>query len=90
MYIPNSILVLGRYLSGGMIYTVPDSFVTTYFIVLLRFLFGIYVLTACIGIPYSVLLMSVSVLLADYRFYMDFNHLVANVNYTKDEDEDEE
>lgn len=65
------------YLTGGMIYTVPNSFVLTYAMVQARFLFGVFLLTYIFSIQYTLPIMVLSVLLADYRFFVDFGYLVS-------------
>ena len=74
------------YLTGGMLYTVPSAFVTTYALVQARFLFAVYLFTYLFTIQYTVPIMALSVLLADYRFFIDFGHLVANNADMIDED----
>lgn len=65
------------YLTGGMVYTVPAAFITTYALVQARFLFGVYLLTYLFTIQYSVPIMVLSVILADYRFFVDFGYLIS-------------
>jgi hypothetical protein len=60
-----------------MVYTVPSALITTYALVQARFLFGVYLFTYLFVIPYTVPIMALSVLLADYRFFIDFGYLVS-------------
>jgi hypothetical protein len=79
-------LYLITYLSGGMVYTVPNSLVLTYLLVQLRFLFGLYLISVLFSFPYTVGFMALSVLLADHRFFVDFGYLVSQHENTEDEE----
>lgn len=69
-----------------MLYTVPSTFVLTYSLVQARFIFGIYVLTYLFAITYTTPIMALSVLLADYRFFIDFGYLVSQNEDMLDDD----
>ena len=53
------------YLSGGVKYSVPNELFLTYVLTQLRFL-----------LPYTVGIMAITVLLADFRFYQDFSNAI--------------
>ena len=64
------------YLSGGVKYSVPNELSFTYILTQLRFLFISYVICSYIMQPYTVGIMAITVLLADFRFYQDFSNAI--------------
>lgn len=79
------------YFTGGASYSVPFELTFTYLLTLLRFLFFGFVINYYFGTPYSVLTMSLSVLLADFRFFVDFSEymdIVTNLDVEDDNYED--
>lgn len=67
------------YFTGGASYSVPNELVLTYALTLIRFLFFGYIITYYFQLPYTVLTMAVSVLLADFRFFIDFSEFMDQV-----------
>ena len=64
------------YLSGGVKYSVPNELSFTYILTQLRFLFISYIISSYLELPYTVGIMAITVLLADFRFYQDFSNAV--------------
>ena len=64
------------YLSGGVKYSVPNELSFTYILTQLRFLFISYIVSSYLELPYTVGIMAITVLLADFRFYQDFSNAV--------------
>lgn len=62
----------------------PNDLALTYGLTQLRFLFTGFAIAWVLLIPYSVAIMAASVLLADFRFYIDFT------DYIESEDIDDE
>jgi len=78
------------YFTGGASYSVPNTLVLTYILTQLRFLFFSFVISYYFGMPYTVITMSISVLLADLRFFIDFSDFMDKVfGLEEDIDEDE-
>jgi len=81
------------YFTGGFNYSVPLELSLTYILVQLRFLFFSFVITYYFAVPYTVITMALAVLIADMRFYIDFNdyiEAVLGLNDEEDDDYDEE
>ena len=78
------------YFTGGYSYSVPLELTLTYVLVQLRFLFFSFVITYYFAVPYTVITMAVAVILADMRFYIDFNDYIDAVLGLVSEDEDED
>lgn len=81
------------YFTGGFNYSVPLELSLTYILVQLRFLFFSFVITYYFAVPYTVITMALAVLIADMRFYIDFNDYidaVLGLNDEEDDDYDEE
>lgn len=64
------------YLSGGVKYSVPNELFLTYVLTQLRFLFISYIVSSYLELPYTVGIMAITVLLADFRFYQDFSNAI--------------
>ena len=64
------------YLSGGVKYSVPNELLLTYVLTQLRFLFISYIVSSYLELPYTVGIMAITVLLADFRFYQDFSNAI--------------
>lgn len=81
------------YFTGGFNYSVPLELSLTYILVQLRFLFFSFVITYYFAVPYTVITMALAVLIADMRFYIDFNDYidaVLGLNNEEDDDYDDE
>jgi hypothetical protein len=76
------------YFTGGAKYSVPSEFALTYIITQLRFLFFSFVLSYYFSVPYTVITMALAVLLADFRFYIDFTTYVDSSINNIEQDED--
>lgn len=75
------------YFTGGIKYSVPNELWFTYSLVLGRFIFASYVISYYFLVPYSVLTLAITVLLADFRFYIDFQEYM---EFLLDNPDDEE
>jgi hypothetical protein len=78
------------YFTGGASYSVPNELSFTYILLQIRFLFFSYVITYYFAAPYTVLIIVLSVLLADFRFYIDFSDYIDSMLEPEDEEEDDE
>lgn len=77
------------YFTGGFNYSVPLELSLTYVLVQLRFLFFSFVITYYFAVPYTVITMALAVLIADMRFYIDFNDYIDAVLGLNDEENDD-
>jgi hypothetical protein len=77
------------YFTGGFNYSVPLELSLTYILVQLRFIFFSFVITYYFTVPYTVITMALAVILADMRFYIDFNDYIEAVLGLTDEEDDE-
>lgn len=77
------------YFTGGFNYSVPLELSLTYILVQLRFLFFSFVITYYFAVPYTVMTMALAVLIADMRFYIDFNDYIEAVLGLDDEEDDD-
>lgn len=77
------------YFTGGFSYAVPAEFSLTYAMCIVRFVFVGYLISMYFLVPYSVITMAISVLLADFRFYLDFHSYINSILSESDEDLDE-
>jgi hypothetical protein len=77
------------YFTGGFNYSVPLELSLTYVLVQLRFLFFSFVITYYFAVPYTVITMALAVLIADMRFYIDFNDYIDAVLGLNDEEDDD-
>lgn len=75
------------YFTGGIKYSVPNELWFTYALALLRFIFAGYIISYYFVVDYTVLTLSISVLLADLRFYLDFREYM---DFLLEDPEDEE
>lgn len=73
-------------MSGGVKYAVPNDLILTWFLTQIRFLFGSFILCYILALPYTVIILALSIVLADFRFYQDFTHAIED--YTQDNEED--
>jgi high-affinity K+ transport system ATPase subunit B len=78
------------YFTGGASYSVPNELSFTYILTQLRFIFLSYVITYYFAVPYTVLTMVTAVLLADFRFFIDFSDYIDAIMGVEDEDDDDE
>lgn len=78
------------YFTGGINYSVPPELSLSYILLQLRFLFFSYLITYYFVVPYTVLTMVITVLLADFRFYLEFNEYIESMvdALTSDDSED--
>jgi len=72
----SSILNTLVYVTGGVKYSVPNDLLLTYGLTQLRFLFVSYLICFMLSMPYTVSIMAITVLLADFRFFQDFTNAV--------------
>ncbi len=77
------------YFTGGFSFSVPNEFAFTYALVQFRFLFYSFLICYGLVVPYTVVIMVVTVLLADLRFYIDFNEYIDMIS-SEGEDSDED
>ena len=75
------------YLSGGVKYSVPSDLSFTYMLTQLRFLFISYIICDYLLTPYTVAIMAITVLLADFRFYQDFSNAMEESDNLDEDDE---
>jgi hypothetical protein len=61
------------YFSGGVNYAVPSTLVFDYCLRHLRFIFISYLISYYFQAEYSIITMACAMVLADLRFYMDFD-----------------
>ena len=78
------------YFSGGASYALPSTLVFDYCIRQLRFIFASYVITWYFQAEYSILTMTLAMLLADLRFYIDFDEYMEQVNNQEEESSDKD
>lgn len=78
------------YFTGGISYSVPNDLTLTYAIVQLRFLFFSFLITYYLAVPYTVAIMVIAVLLADFRFYLDFGYYIESINGNYDNFDNED
>ena len=76
------------YFSGGANYAIPSELAFDYCIRQLRFIFISFVITYYFKAEYSIITMAVAMLLADLRFYIDFDEYMSVANTTDDKSED--
>jgi hypothetical protein len=81
------------YFTGGASYSVPSDLALTYVLTVIRFLFFGFILSYYFQMPYTVVTMSLSILLADFRFFVDFTQYMdvllglSQEDYEEDPDE---
>lgn len=68
------------YFLGGVSYAIPGELAFDYIIRQLRFIFISFIITYYFSADYSVITMAIAVILADLRFYMDFDIYMSIVN----------
>lgn len=68
------------YFSGGVTHAIPGELAFDYALRQLRFIFISFILTYYFAADYSVITMAIAVILADLRFYMDFDMYMSIVN----------
>jgi len=79
------------YFTGGANYSVPSELSFTYILTQLRFLFFSYIIAYYFAVPYTVITMAIAVLLADFRFFIDFSEYIEAITDNSDEEyEDDE
>lgn len=62
------------YITEDLVYSVPNDFWLAYVIRIVKTLFFSFLLTVFFNIDYTVLIMAVTVLFADFKFYIDLQH----------------
>lgn len=77
------------YFTGSINYSVPYELTLSYMLLQLRFLFFSYVITYYFAVPYTVLTMVLSVLLSDFRFYIEFNDYIESLQEPEDEEDED-
>lgn len=78
------------YISGGFMYSVHRDFSMTYALTQLRFIFFSFVIVTYFMQPYTVLTFVLAVLLADFRFFLDYNNYIDAIMGNDEELEDED
>ena len=78
------------YFTGGASYSVPSDLALTYILTLIRFLFFGFVISYYFQMPYTVITMSLSVLLADFRFFVDFTEYMDTLMGLSEEEYEED
>jgi hypothetical protein len=78
------------YFTGRFDYSVPLELTLTYVLVQIRFIFLGFILSYYFAVPYTVITMALSVVLADLRFYVDFHQYMDQVLGLSDEDDDDD
>ena len=72
-------------------YSVHRDFSLTYALTQVRFIFFSFILVTYFMQPYTVLTFVLAVLLADFRFFLDYNNYIdAVMGDDEEEEEDEE
>lgn len=75
------------YFTGGLKYSVPNSFLLSYAMVQVRFLLYSWLITYYFQVEYVALTMILSFILADFRFFIDFNEYIDSEVQDKDEED---
>lgn len=80
------------YFSGGVNHAIPVELAFDYILRQLRFIFISFIITYYFAAEYSVITMAIAVILADLRFFMDFDNYITLLNNeeTTPESSDEE
>ena len=78
------------YFTGGVNYAVPGTLAFDYCLRQLRFVFASFVITYYFKTEYSVITMVIAMLLADLRFYIDFDEYMEQVNNQEEESSDKD
>lgn len=65
------------YFTGGVNYAVPSTLAFDYCLRHLRFIFISYIITYYFQAEYSIVTMACAMVLADLRFYMDFDEYMS-------------
>lgn len=78
------------YFTGGASYSVPNSLLVTYVLAQLRFLFFGFMIVYYLQVPYTVSIMALSVLLADFRFFIDFSAYMDMIVDSEEDDAEED
>ena len=68
------------YFSGGVNYAVPSALAFDYCLRHLRFIFISYIITYYFQAEYSIITMACAMVLADLRFYMDFDDYMSSID----------
>jgi hypothetical protein len=76
------------YLSGGFTYSVHKDFILTYALTQVRFIFFSFLLVTYFVQPYTVLTLVLAVVLADFRFFLDYNTYIEAVLGQDEDNED--
>lgn len=67
------------YFTGGVNYAIPSSLAFDYCLRHLRFIFISFLITYYFQAEYSIITMAIAMLLADLRFYIDFDEYMASL-----------
>ena len=78
------------YFSGGVNYAVPSTLAFDYCLRHLRFVFISYIITYYFQAQYSIITMACAMVLADLRFYMDFDEYMSLADEITNESPDDE
>lgn len=73
------------YFSGGVNYAVPSSLAFDYCLRHLRFIFISFIISYYFQVEYSVITMAIAMVLADLRFYIDFDEYMALLDTVDEE-----
>ena len=60
-----------HYIMGKVFYILPKEFILTYIIFIVRYLFAGYILSYYFLAEYTVITMAISILIADFKFYIN-------------------
>lgn len=78
------------YFTGGTNYSIPPELGLSYLLLQLRFLVYGYVISYYFQVQYSEITAALGILLADFRFFIDFNDYIESVLTSEEEDDEEE
>lgn len=67
------------YFTGGVNYAVPSTLAFDYCLRHLRFIFISYIISYYFQAEYSIITMACAMVLADLRFYMDFDDYMSSI-----------
>jgi len=74
------------YFTGGIKYSIPNDLIFSYALVVLRFIFIGFLVSYYFATPYTVLTFAITILLADFRFFIDFHDYIDFISEDSEED----
>lgn len=78
------------YFTGGVNYAVPSTLAFDYCLRHLRFIFISYLISYYFQTEYTIVTMAIAMVLADLRFYIDFDEYMDSMKEDSDSKVDEE